>query len=477
MNSLAFVIFGITSNLAQIKIIPVLYDMIDKNILPEDIEIIGTARSPMIQEEFENYFHSVLHQENRHHKHDIHEPILKKLFKKIRYINGDLEDPEFYQKIKDSLNHKTDRNLIFYLATYPKLYEDIFNNLKKSGLASQDKNWVRLIIEKPIGMDLPSAKKLNNLLLKFFDDNQVYRLDHYLGKETLQNVLTFRFANGIFEPLMNKKYIDHIQVSALEDFGIGKRGNYYDPTGALKDVGQNHLLQMLTLPCMDAPSQFIQKAVIKERQKIIKNLIPFPKSLVLGQYKGYLKEENVIPGSQTDTFFAFKTEINNARFKGIPIYVRGGKKLKATATEISIVFKNPINRLFRHLEIGEEPNILTYRIQPNEGIILHILTKKPKHDLELHNSYMQFCYPQNHLEHSFPDAYERLIVDVIRGDQTFFNNAAEVESEWKFTDELLQNNPKPCSYKPGTWGPKEANELIEKDGRKWLEPSTQVCNF
>lgn len=475
MDSFDLVIFGITGNLAQIKLIPVLYDMVEKNLLPESTQIIGTARSPMLKEEFENYFHDVLHQENRHHKHDIHEKVLKKLFKKIHYINGNLEDPDFYKKIKDSLKKSDYQNLIFYLATYPNLYESIFNNLKSSKLSDQNKRWVRLIIEKPIGLDLESAKSLNKLFHKYFQENQIYRLDHYLGKETLQNILTFRFGNGVFEPLMNKKYIDHIQVSALEDFGIGKRGGYYDPVGALKDVGQNHLLQMITLPCMDSPKSLTHSEIIKKRQKIIKNLIPYPGSLILGQYEGYRDETNVATNSITDTYFAFKTEINNARFKGVPIYVRGGKKLKRTVTEIAIIFKNPTNRLFKHLTGGDIPNVLIYRIQPNEGIMLKILTKKPDHGTELNYSFMQYCYPQNFPEHSYPDAYEKLIVDAIKGDQTFFNNAAEVEAEWKYVDQLVKNLPKPMLYKSGTWGPKEADDLIEKDGRKWLEPSEELC--
>ncbi|MFA5932891.1 MAG: glucose-6-phosphate dehydrogenase [Microgenomates group bacterium] len=479
MDSFDLVIFGITGNLAQIKLIPVLYDMVEKNLLPESTQIIGTARSPMTQAEFEDYFNNVLHSVNRHHKHEINDVVVKKLFKRLHYLPGNLDDPKFYQDIKDYLQkvHKgnVDQNLVFYLATYPQLYKNIFDSLKKLGLSDQQKKWVRLIIEKPIGLDLPSAKKLNKLLSKYFHENQIFRLDHYLGKETLQNILTFRFGNGIFEPLINKNYIDHIQVSALEDFGIGKRGGYYDSVGALKDVGQNHLLQMLTIPCMDAPKEFKHTEVIKQRQKIIKNLICYPKSLVLAQYEGYLKEENVDPRSQTDTYFAFKTEINNIRFKGVPIYVRGGKKLKQTATEISIVFKNPVNRLFKHLSGGEVPNVLVYRIQPNEGIMLQILTKKPDHGTELNSSIMQYCYPQNYPQHPFPDAYEKLIVDAIHGDQTFFNNAAEVEAEWKYIDQMNKKLPKLNSYKPGSWGPKEADELIEKDGRKWLEPSDQLC--
>lgn len=472
--SLALIIFGITGNLTQKYLIPALYDMEEKGSIPQNMKIIGIARKAMTKDKLEEYINQVLHQENIHHKHDIKTEVFKKLFSRIQYKKGDLNDPQLYLALKSSLQAD---NRIFYLATYPDLYQEVFNNLQKTGLSKQDHGWARVMVEKPIGTDLQSAKQINNLLGSYFSEDQIYRLDHYLAKETLQNILTFRFGNGIFEPLINKDYIDHIQITAIEDFGIGKRGGYYDNVGALKDVGQNHQLQMLAFATMDAPSQFSNQAVTKQRIKVLKSLVADTKKIIFGQYQGYKDEENVNPNSITDTFYALKTYLNNDRFKGVPIYIRGGKKLKQTATEISIVFKQPINRLFSHLDSGDQPNILIYRIAPNEGIILKILTKKPGQKIELEPEYMQFCYHQNPSGHYLPDPYERILLDAIEGDQTFFNDAAEIEAQWEFIDSLTNLRDKPLIYQSGTWGPKEAQKLIEEDSRYWLPPSLEYCNF
>jgi glucose-6-phosphate 1-dehydrogenase len=478
MDSLVLIIFGITSNLAQIKLIPALYDMAEKGLLPENLSIIGTARGEKTRQEIQDYFHQVLQMENRHHQHEIKSEVADALISKVHFINGHLDDPKFYQKLNTTIEeleasgHRCD-NKIFYLATYPELYHEVFENLKSSGLSSQDKGYVRVMIEKPIGNDLESAKKLNQTLLEYFSEDQIYRLDHYLGKETLQNILTFRFANTVFEHLMNKDYIDHIQITASEEYGIGLRGGYYDTVGALKDVGQNHQLQMIAFATMDAPSEFSNEAVTKERLKILQSLKANPSDVVFGQYEGYQQESNVDPSTQTDTFYAFKTQIDNDRFRDVPIYVRAGKKLTQTATEISIVFKKESNPLFGHLDNSDQPPVLIYRVQPNEGIVLKILTKKPGHTLELEPTFMQFCYKT--LSNDLPDPYERLISDAIRGDQTFFNDAAEVEAQWAFIDPLFEAKKELHSYQPGTWGPAAADELIEKDGRKWLEPSMDFC--
>ena len=474
MDSFALVIFGITGNLAQKYLLPTLYDMEEKQLLPKDMTIVGIARRQMLQPELEKYVHMVLHQDNIHHKHPIKADIFKRLYKRISYLNGEIQDNSLYEKLSKALKHN---NRIYYLATYPDLYHYIFENLQMHKLNKQDEGWVRLMIEKPIGHNLSTAKALNELVLKYFEENQIFRLDHYLGKETLQNILTFRFANGIFEPIINKEYIDHIQITALEDFGIGKRGGYYDLVGALKDVGQNHLLQMLAFTTMDAPSKFTNEAVTLERIKILKSLFPMPQKLVTGQYEGYTEEEKVDLSSKTETFFAFKTFLNNDRFKDVPIYVRAGKKLKQTATEISIIFKTPHNRLLRHLKEGKEPNVLIYRIQPNEGIVFKILTKTPGHKLELKSEYMQYCYRIDPHKHYIPDPYERLLVDIINGDQTFFNDAQEVEAQWAFIDPLASARGKPHIYKVGTWGPKEAADLLAQDGRSWLEPSMEFCRI
>ncbi len=468
MDSFTFVIFGITSNLAQIKLIPALYQMAEKGLLPPDFQIIGSARRKLTREEFENYINNSLQAKSS--KLQIKKEILENLIDKMQYLSGNLDDPYFYSQLKQQIEHQ---NIIFYLATYPELYDLIFEYLNRVGLNKQQNGWIRLMIEKPIGTNLVSAQKLNQLLAKYFSEDQIFRLDHYLGKETIQNILAFRFGNEIFEPLINNKFVDHIQITSAEDFGIGKRGGYFDKVGALKDVGQNHLLQMLAFATMDAPQEFSNRAVTDARIKILKTLKPIPSKVVFGQYQGYLKEGNVNSKSRTDTFFAFKTSIENEKFKDVPIYIRAGKKLKQTITEIVIVFKKAENRLLKH----NEPNILIYRIQPNEGIVLKILTKKPGHKIELQPDFMQFCYHLNPNNPYFPDPYEKLLIDTIRGDQTFFNDAQEVEAQWSFIDPLAATSTTPHRYKPGTWGPKEADELIERDGRKWLEPSMDFCRI
>lgn len=481
MDPFALIIFGITGNLSQIKLIPALYDMEEKGLLPKGMNIIGIARKPLSKSALEEYFDKVLHTENRHHKHEIRNDTFQKLCNRFHYLDGDLDDPNFYEKLKDYLNELNKSgvrcdNRIFYLATYPDLYGHIFKNLKSHGLSKQDNCWVRLMIEKPIGHDLASSQELNNLLLEYFDDNQIFRLDHYLGKETLQNILTFRFANSIFEPLINSKHIDHIQITAAEDFGIGKRGGYYDTVGAFKDFGQNHILQMIALSTMEDPGTFSDQAILDKRVKLLKELVPEPEKIVFGQYEGYTQEEHVNPHSVTDTFYAFRTKINNDRFKDIPIYVRGGKMMKQTVTEVSIIFKNNENRSFKDIPLGKEPNVLVYRIQPNEGIVFNILTKKPGSEISLESTYMQYCYKQD-TPHYLPDPYERLITDAIKGDHTFFNTADEIETEWAFTDPYSKNATKPEIYKPGSWGPSQSDKLLEEDGKKWLEPSMQFCSF
>ncbi len=479
MKSLTLTIFGITSNLSQIKLIPALYDMEEKGLLSENLKLLGNARTPMTKKAFSEYINKVLHSTNIHHQHPISASVVKKLLNKFHYLDGHLDDPSFYLKLNETLNLYDSSEKIFYLATYPELYYHIFENLQRVGLNKQDKGFVRLMIEKPIGHDLQSAKELNNLLLTYFEENQIYRLDHYLGKETLQNILTFRFANGIFEPLINKDYIDHIQITASEDFGIGARGGYYDQVGSLKDVGQNHQLQMLAFATMDAPSEFSNEAVTSQRIKILQSLVPLSEKIVFGQYEGYRKEKNVNPESNIDSFYALKTYINNERFKDVPVYIRAGKKLAQTVTEIAIIFKNPTNRLFKNLDDGDIPNVLIYRIQPNEGIVLKILTKVPGHQLKSEPAYMQFCYKADPHSHYIPDPYERLLTDTIRGDQTFFNDAQEVEAQWKFVDALFGagERTKPHEYKTGTWGPQEADKLLQDDGREWLIPSMDFCRI
>jgi glucose-6-phosphate 1-dehydrogenase len=476
MESFALVIFGVTGNLAQIKLIPALYDFAEAGMLPETMHIIGIGRKSYTQDEFKAYVMDVLHMPNRHHQHEIKPDVADKLLSLFEYQSGDMTDPKLYSSINSNLgSHSACENRIYYLATYPNLYEKIFTNLQKSGLNKQECGWVRVIIEKPIGQDEKSAKTLNTLLSKYYVEDQIYRLDHYLGRETLQNLLTFRFGNGVFEPIITAQYIDHIQVTAAEDFGISLRGGYYDSVGALKDVGQNHLLQMIALSTMNAPKAFTNPDVTSSRIDLLKHLVPEPDKVVFGQYEGYQNEKDVKPNSQMDTFFAFRTHIDSPRFLGVPIYVRAGKMLKSTVTEVAIVFKNTAKRLFENYAGGCDPNILVYRIQPNDGIVLRFVTKTPGTEVKLENAYMQFCY--HHMGINLPDPYLRLLVDALHGDQTFFNDAPEIEAQWHFIDPLVASRNTPIMYKPGSWGPKEADALLQADGRSWIEPSVAFCSL
>lgn len=473
-ESFALVIFGATGNLAQLKLIPALYDLVEADLLPDNISIIGIGRKELSHQEFRDYSKQVLHQPNRHHQHPIKKEVADNLLSKMLYVSGDIAKQEIYAKLNQLIkSNKSCSNRMFYLATYPELYETVFNHLQASGLNDQECGYARVIIEKPIGNDLASAKQLNTLLSKYYSEEQIFRLDHYLGRETLQNILSFRFANSLFETMINKEHIDHIQVTAAEDFTIGQRGGYYDSVGALKDVGQNHILQMIALATMEAPRSFTNRDVTAARTKLLESLRPDLNSVIFGQYQGYLAEPSVAADSISDTFFSFKTYIDNDRFKGVPIYVRAGKAMTRTVTEIAIVFKDDHANLFAQQQTETGNNVLIYRVQPNEGIVLKFLSKRPGTDFKLQHEHLQYCY--KHTAESLPDPYLRLLFDALRGDQTFFVDAPEVEAQWRFIDPLFGRKQQLHDYPQGSWGPAAANQAIEADGRKWLEPSTSFC--
>ncbi len=475
-HSSNLIIYGVTGNLARLKIIPALYDLFSHGKLADNSLIIGIGRKPFDHAGFCQYIDSVITEYAAKSEVTIDPTVLSKLHKSLRYISGDVNEPALYQSLKKMLlADAIHPNTIFYLATYPSLYQHIFEQLKIAGLNKNDRGWVRVLVEKPIGNDLSSAHELNKLMANYFTEEQVYRLDHYLGKETLQNILYFRFGNSIFEPIFNKEYVDHIQITSSETFGIGQRGMYFDNVGTLKDVGQNHLLQMLTLVTMDAPCEMTNAAVTAERMKVLSHLKADPSSLVLGQYEGYLQEANVNPESVTDTFFALKTEVTTDRFKGVPIYLRAGKMMDRTMAEISVVFKKPVNQLFQHFDSPEVSNVLIFRIQPDEGIAMRFVSKKPSENNALQAADMEFCYKS--LSERLLNPYETLIDDALAGNQTFFNDAEEVEAQWAFIDPLVEAKVRPIIYKPGTLGPTESDALLQKDGREWLVPSAMFCKI
>lgn len=444
MEPFTLVIIGITSNLAQIKLIPTLYDLVKDDQIGSNFSVIGVGRTSFDETGFHSFIQKVLRTKNRHHSNIIDENIEKKLLSRISYLSADLTNPENYHALKNMIKSSpSSKNRLFYLATFPSLYSSIFSELKAVGLTGQKNGWTRVMIEKPIGSDQSSAQELNSLLAKYFVEDQVFRLDHYLGKETLHDILKFRFERSQLESQITKDNVDHIQVTAAEDYSIGQRGSYYDVSGAIKDVGQNHLLQMIALATMEKPNEFTNELVTQARVNVLKGLTPDQDSLILGQYEGYHDEPNVGKDSMTETYFAFKTTLDNDRFAGVPIYVRAGKYLPVITTQIKIIFKNK--------------SVLTYLIGPHEGITLVTADGKMSE------------YSQARTE-EVPDAYEKLIIDALRGDQTYFNDAIEIDAQWAFTDVLLaqKHGMQPIIYPRGSWGPKEADELLARDGRKWL---------
>jgi len=451
MEKLNIVIFGVTGNLAEIKLIPALFELWKNKQIPENTSIFGLSHRNRTQEELWELMKRSLKNKD--------EKLVKIFWERFKFLSGDLSNNLVYEELKIELL-KNKGNTIFYLATHPDLYEAIFEGLEGTKLNANSNGFIKVMIEKPIGNNLESAKKLNKLFGKYFKEEQIFRIDHYLAKETIQNILAFRFHNQIFETVWDKSNIDHIQITAAEDFGAELRNAYYDSVGALKDIGQNHVLQMLAFVVMERPLNFNNEGITAKRMEVFRNLVAVPQSLVLGQYENYSKSE-----IKTNTFFAFKTELKSGKFAGVPIYIRGGKKLAKTVAEISVVFK---------AEKGQLANILIFRIQPYEGIILEMAVKKPGQEMKCEKGTMQFCY---HQLGKLNDAYERLLIDAINGEQTFFNDAVEVEAQWKFIDDLKSDDHKVNNYAPGTWGPEAANELIKKDGREWLKPSEDLCRI
>ncbi len=470
------VIFGATGDLAQNKLIPSLFSLYKENVLSGEFFIIGFSRRNFKKEEFAQYFEE--------QKSD---PKWDSFSKHLYYQSGSFEDSQGYESLRGKLRD-IDKKMgacitrFFYFATPPDHYNTILDNLVKTKLskgcgypstAYQKRNWTRVVIEKPFGKDLETARSLDKKLSEIFEEQQIFRVDHYLGKETVQNMLAFRFANGIFEPVWNNKVIDHVQITFAENSGIGKRGNFFDGVGELRDIAQNHLMQLLAAVAMEQPKSFTKEDLRDARAKVIDSLkVAEGLSVIKGQYKGYRREKNVSPSSQTDTFVAMKLYINTPRFEGVPFYVRAGKKMAKDVVEISVVFIQTCHILFKEYGCPEIGNVITFRIQPNEGISLRFIAKKPGAKLGLESVDMKFNYKES-FGTSGLEAYQRVLLDIFSGDQMLFNRSDELESSWRLITEVLNkwNKEKEeiLTYKQDSWGPKEANDLIEKDGRKWLE--------
>lgn len=483
------VIFGASGDLTNRKLIPALYDLYQKQLLPKNFAVLGVSRTNLSDEEFRKKASEYLPAEGGTNKFQdllFYEPLSptnKDDFKRLK------------SKLK-KLGSKKDiaGNYIFYLSTPPSVYEDITRNLSEQGLSKSERFFRRLIVEKPFGTDLLSAQKLNVNLLHFFDENQVYRIDHYLGKESVQNMLVTRFANGIFEPLWNRNFIERIEVTSAESLGVESRGGYYDQSGALRDMLQNHLLQLVGFTAMEPPVVIEANAIRNEIVKVFQSLRPIkecevPEFVVRGQYtastiqgkpvKGYREEKGIHPDSRTETFVAMKFFIDNWRWGGVPFYIRTGKRLPARVTEIVIHFKQVPHHLFPSVVIpGQMDNQLVIRIQPDEGILLKFRMKTPGAGFQAQPVNMNFHY-SDLAEVRLPSAYERLLLDCMQGDATLYSRGDAVEEAWKIVQPIIdawQNNPDipVYGYPAGTWGPEMAENMIVNG--QWRYPCKNLTN-
>jgi glucose-6-phosphate 1-dehydrogenase len=488
------VIFGATGDLTHRKLLPALYNLAIEQPLPPQFTVVGVARRPFSDDEFRKQALDSINTFSR--RRPVNQSVWDTFSKGLFYSQTQFDDPEGYKRLGELLDRLdqergTQGNRIFYLATPPSFYGDIGALLSSSGVARRGEEsgasgWSRIVVEKPFGHDLASARALNQQLNAGFSERQIYRIDHYLGKETVQNIMVLRFGNGIFEPIWNRRYIDHVQITVAESIGIEGRADYYDHAGAIRDMVQNHMMQLLTLTAMEPPANFGADSVRDEKVKALRAVPPLMESeiasdTVRGQYgpglvggetvAGYCQEAGVDPHSQAETFVAAKLLIENWRWAGVPFYLRTGKRLPKRVTEIAIEFKRPPYLLFRGSGAeGLAPNILSMRIQPNEGISIQVSAKVPGQEMRLRTVNLDFLYGSSFGVEP-PEAYERLLLDAMIGDSTLFTRIDETEVAWSLVDTIVndwkETHTPLTQYEPGTWGPKEADTLIERDGRTW----------
>ncbi len=481
-NPAAIVIFGASGDLTERKLMPSLFRLYCDGLLPEKFVVVGVARSEMDSAGFRKKIKKSLTSYSSLSKEKIRNWSLFE--KKILYHRVEYDNPEDYQSLKTLLSdlhkkHGIGSNCLFYLSTPPVLYEVIVSRLGEFGMAHQsEKYWRRIIIEKPFGRDLISAIALNNCIHQVFNESQVYRIDHYLGKETVQNLLVFRFGNAIFEPLWNRNYIDHVQITVSEEVSLGSRAGYYDTAGVMRDVFQNHILQLLTLTAMEPPAEFNATALRDEKVKVLKAVRPVTpeevaRCTVRAQYRTYRDEKGVMQGTETATFAILKLFVDNWRWRNVPFYLRSGKALNSKATEVSIQFRHVPHLMFPLPPNAQlPPNKLVLCLQPNEGMRLGFEAKLPGGGMQTRTVSMNFLFEQDFGENILPDAYERLILDALHGDASLFTRSDEIELAWKIIDPILQgwesNHAPPLEfYELGTCGPSNADEFIQADGRKW----------
>ncbi len=481
------VIFGASGDLTSRKLLPALFSLYLKGRLPEQFNIVGYTRRDWNDDTLRQLMKKSI--ENHMNFNDVADA-WKQFVPHLHHVHGSLTEAEDYQHLRSALSEFEDGswNRLYYLAVPPRFFTEIVSGLSQNGMTDQNGVWCRIVIEKPFGDDLASARILNQALHTHLDESQIYRIDHYLGKETVQNVLVFRFANTIFEPIWNRNYIDHVQITVAEEVGVGHRAGFYDDVGVIKDMFQNHLMQLLTLVAMEPPATFQADALRNEKIKVL-NAIHQPSDmdlgryLIRGQYRGYRDEEKVAPDSETPTYAAIRFDIENWRWQGVPFFLRSGKKLAAKTTEIIIHFKRPPHVMFP-LPAGYKitPNILALCIQPDEGIHLRFDAKVPDTTAEMRPVDMEFHYADDFGECAIPEAYERLLLDALIGDAALFTRGDEIEKAWELIDPFItlpqgKNAPELELYEPGSWGPATADALLGKVGRKWLRGCAEHGDF
>ncbi len=464
------VIFGASGDLTQRKLVPALHSLACEELLHPQTRIVGVARSEFSAEGFHEHLYEGVADHARLEPDTC--DLWQKFAERYTYISSGYDDAETYERLKEHLaeletEYEIGGNYLFYLATPPFLYAPIVAQLGAAELNTSDEGWRRLIVEKPFGHDLESARQFNEQIYAVFEESQVYRIDHYLGKETVQNILTFRFANAIFEPLWSRKYVDHVEITVAESVLVGQRAGYYDDAGVLRDMFQNHLLQLLTLMAMEPPSAFNARVLRDEKVKVLHAVRQAgPDDLVLGQYEGYLQEDDVAADSRTPTYAALRLYIDNWRWKDVPFYMRSGKGLTAKVTEITMQFKHVPHLLFPE-NVDLTPNRLSLCSQPEEAIHLHFATKMPGAGMRVKPVDMDFHYAQDFGDTALPEAYERLLLDAMQGDAALFTRGDEIELAWQLIDPLTELELTPHTYPQGSWGPEQADDLIAVENCSW----------
>lgn len=483
------VIFGVTGDLSRKKLMPAIYDLANRGLLPASFSLIGFARRDWADEDFGQVVYDAV---KEHARTPFRQEVWDRLAEGFRFVQGSFDDAAAFGKLAETLDkldaeRGTGGNHAFYLSIPPNAFPVVCEQLYKSGLANpQEGRWSRVVIEKPFGHDLESAKALNDVVNSVFPEESVFRIDHYLGKETVQNILALRFANELYEPVWNAHYVDHVQITMAEDIGLGGRGGYYDGIGAARDVIQNHLLQLLALTAMEEPVSFHPHELQTEKIKVLSAIRlaePLDETTSRGQYTagwqgsehvvGLLEEEGFSKTSTTETFAAITLEVDTRRWAGVPFYLRTGKRLGRRVTEIALVFKRAPHLPFDSTmteELGQ--NALVIRVQPDEGITMRFGSKVPGSAMEVRDVNMDFSYSAAFAEDS-PEAYERLILDVLLGEPSLFPVNAEVELSWEILDPVLEHwaaHGKPEPYESGTWGPTSAFEMLRRSGREWRRP-------